>query len=320
MTRYLTPPQDETRLHLMTRVAWMYFIEGLKQEEVANALGLSRIKVNRLLAAAREEGVVNIDIRGIGGFREDMTQRLRETFALDEVHIVPRAASQEAAVAAVGFALGSYLNDKLSDGMTVGIASGRSAHAVVNGLRPQACPSLNVVGLKGCLSNEGMIVPHETVARLAFVLNANAYQLAAPSYARNAEEYRLFTGLPIIARVLERAKNADIALLTASRVVEDGGLVGYGFITADEVRSLRAAGAVAGVLGVLIDADGQAVDHPLNRRQIGLDLDDLRRIPNVILSCAGTGKEVPLRAALRAGLSKVLFTDEETAERVLSLG
>ena len=40
------------------RAAWLYYVEGLTQEQIAEALGLSRIKVIRMLAAARSEGLV----------------------------------------------------------------------------------------------------------------------------------------------------------------------------------------------------------------------------------------------------------------------
>lgn len=314
-----TPQYDESRSHLMTRVAWMYFIDGMKQEEIANTVGLSRIKVNRLLAAAREEGLVKIDIRGMDSFRSDMTSRLRDAFGLQEVHIVPRSSDSKTAIASVGFSLGSYLSDRLTNGMTVGVAGSYTTNALVAGLKPQSLPELNIVGLKGCIANEGKVIPHETVARFAYALDANAYQLAAPGYARTNEEHRLFTELPLISHVIDRGRNANIALLTVSRVVENGGLVGYGFLSALEIQSLKRAGAVAGVLGVFVDREGRAVDHPLNERQIGLDLDDLRRIPTVILPCAGEGKAEILMAALKTGVAHVLFTDEATAEAVVNL-
>ncbi|MGU3401619.1 sugar-binding transcriptional regulator [Brucellaceae bacterium D45D] len=297
----------------------MYYVESLKQEEIGNALGLSRIKVTRLLAAARDEGVVKIDIHGLDGFREDLTIRLMDRFGLQEVHIVPKAASSEAAVATVGFAVGTYLNEVIQDGMTIGVASGRTAHALMEGLRVRQLPSLDVVGLKGCVSHEGKTIPYETVARLAFTLGANAYQIAAPSYARSHEEHALFKTLPMIANVLDRAGKADIAILTSSRVANNGGLVEYGFVTREEIQELRKAGAVAAMLGNFIDARGKLVEHDLNSRQIGLGLDALKSIASVVLTGAGSDKVEPLNAALRAGIANVLFTDEDTAKSILAM-
>ena len=49
---------------LMARAAWLYYIGGLNQEATAKRLGLTRARVNKLLADARDmvaaEGVVVI--------------------------------------------------------------------------------------------------------------------------------------------------------------------------------------------------------------------------------------------------------------------
>ena len=48
---------------LKARAAWHYYVEGLTQERISELLGIGRIKVHRILSAAREEGVVQFRIR-----------------------------------------------------------------------------------------------------------------------------------------------------------------------------------------------------------------------------------------------------------------
>ena len=48
---------------LLSRIAWMYYNDEMTQKEIADRLGLSRIKVLRLLKQAREEGIVEIKIK-----------------------------------------------------------------------------------------------------------------------------------------------------------------------------------------------------------------------------------------------------------------
>ncbi|WP_287372511.1 sigma factor-like helix-turn-helix DNA-binding protein, partial [Oceanithermus sp.] len=45
---------------LVTVAAWLYYHQGLKQEEVARRLGVSRVKVTRLLARARASSRVTL--------------------------------------------------------------------------------------------------------------------------------------------------------------------------------------------------------------------------------------------------------------------
>ena len=37
-----------------TRIAWLYYVEGMTQDEVANLVGMNRSRVLRILAAARQ--------------------------------------------------------------------------------------------------------------------------------------------------------------------------------------------------------------------------------------------------------------------------
>ena len=79
------------------------------------------------------------------------------------------------------------------------------------------------------------------------------------------------------------------------------------------------AGAIIGdTCGYWIGRDGQLVDHPLNRRVIGLAPDALRNVRTVILASGGLDKVTILRAALRHGSIGMLVTDERTAEAILA--
>jgi lsr operon transcriptional repressor len=79
------------------------------------------------------------------------------------------------------------------------------------------------------------------------------------------------------------------------------------------MEDLIAAGAVGDVLGWVLDAEGRPIDHPINERVIGIGLEDLRRIPDVILAAGGAHKQPIIRAVLGLGVVDTLVTDEATA-------
>lgn len=72
------------------------------------------------------------------------------------------------------------------------------------------------------------------------------------------------------------------------------------------------------MLGYFIDADGRLIDHPINRRVIGIDPAELGAIPNVILAAGGQHKVKVIAAALKTGLVDALVSDQRTAESVLA--
>ena len=56
-----TQPSNE-ELRLLVKVARFYYEDGLNQDAITARLGLSRSKVSRLMAQARETGVVQISV------------------------------------------------------------------------------------------------------------------------------------------------------------------------------------------------------------------------------------------------------------------
>ena len=67
------------------------------------------------------------------------------------------------------------------------------------------------------------------------------------------------------------------------------------------------------LLGILLDADGRPIDHPINERVIGISLDDIRAIPDAILAAGGAHKLPVLRGVLSLGVVDTFVTDEATA-------
>jgi len=48
--------------HTEVRAAWLYFMEGLTQAEIARRLGTTRLRINRILVDARRNGLVGITL------------------------------------------------------------------------------------------------------------------------------------------------------------------------------------------------------------------------------------------------------------------
>jgi DNA-binding transcriptional regulator LsrR (DeoR family) len=71
------------------------------------------------------------------------------------------------------------------------------------------------------------------------------------------------------------------------------------------------------VLCHFIDAQGRVVDHPASQRVIAIDLEDLRRVPRIVIASGGRRKVAAIRAALKALAVSVLITDDAAAAGLL---
>ena len=85
--------------------------------------------------------------------------------------------------------------------------------------------------------------------------------------------------------------------------------IGCPVVSATLVDNLRAAARTS---------TGEPVAWRLSDNVVGLTLEDLRRIPNVIGVAGGADKHAAILGALRARLMTVLITDEATANHLIS--
>ena len=74
---------------LLGRVARMYYELGMTHQEIATALGLSRIRVTRLLAEARAQGIVEITVHSDEPLFADEQRALTDRFGLAQAWLSP---------------------------------------------------------------------------------------------------------------------------------------------------------------------------------------------------------------------------------------
>lgn len=306
----------DTDEQLHTRVAWYYFIANMTQQEIGDRLGASRVRVNRLLAACRERGLVQINIRGDLAACTALEHQLVSAYGLADAVVVPIADSGSGLRDAIGVAAASYIAERFDDDMTLGLGWGATLRAVLRAIPNRAFEGSSVVGLQGGLSHCSGINTFEIVSAFADRLGADQHFFAAPVFARNEADREMILAQEPTRETYEKGRTADMALFTVGEI-SDSLLVTYGVETAEERSSLQSSGAVGDVLGSFLDAEGVPVDHSLNRRSVAIAPEDLRGIGSRVLAAGGSHQAQAIRAALRSRIPSVLITDENTAQGLL---
>src|SRR5690606_2475872 len=93
---------DEHDKALMARIAWLYYNHGLTQQAIGDMLGFSRNKVLRLLARARDEGIVQIRVDHPSIRYMELEERLTAAFGFREALVVPSGDTPEQTLEALG--------------------------------------------------------------------------------------------------------------------------------------------------------------------------------------------------------------------------
>jgi DNA-binding transcriptional regulator LsrR (DeoR family) len=303
---------------IAVKTAWLYYVEGLTQEQIAEKLGVNRVKVMRTLAACTAEGIVITTINAQTARQVELERALEKRWGFDAAVVVPTPSGEEHLEKAIGHAVALYLGEEMRDGMTLAIGGGATLHASLGFLARRALKDASVVALVGSLPHSQWINPSIVAAKVADIFGVDSYQITAPVMVNDPALRDLLWQQPVLKDVRDRAAAADIALLTVGEMSPTATVFRYGIVPKDAMRALAAEGAVANVLCYFIDAEGRLVDHEVNQRVMAIGLDVVRAVPNVVLAAGGPHKVAPIRAALKAVKAKVLITDSDTATALVA--
>ena len=133
--------QIDPEEQLATRAAWLYFVAGLTQAQIGKKLGLNRTRVNRLLAQARDQGLVQINITGRLASCVALEEQLKTQYGLKDAIVVPTPPSQELIPQVIATAAGAALAERLKDGMSVGVGWGRTLRLSLQSVPRRAAQS-----------------------------------------------------------------------------------------------------------------------------------------------------------------------------------
>ncbi|MCC9620431.1 hypothetical protein LPB41_01895 [Thalassospira sp. MA62] len=302
----------------ITEVCWRYYLNGQTQAEVARDMGVTRLRVNQAIQKAKALGLVKIQIESPFVTRLQLQKNLEDR-GLSKALVVPVDRQNYDNHAPVGAALGHYLSDvlKVEDWKRIGVSWGVTLQRAMERLPLQSLPDLEVLALMGGTAKGSSFNGFSIASGFAERFRANYSHLVAPIYLPNDVDMDVFLSQEIYASHIDRCLSADAALLVVGDVSDLSFMVKYGLPKDITMQELRDVGAVGDMLGRFLDADGNEIDHPINTRTVGINLDALANIPNKILTAAGKHKVSIIHAAIKRGLVDTLVTDDLTAELLL---
>ena len=299
---------------MLGRVARLHYQHGLTHQQIADTLGVSRVKVTRLLAEARRTGVVEIRIHSDETIFTDLEFELQAAGGLDQVWVAPTFEDVDRLRRSIGTVGAEALQAALRPAMTVAVGLSETVaqvppHAQLE--EPSGAVFVPATGSR--LGHRDRAHPHEVAQELAHAFQGEARHLPAPVLTATEESARLLRAEPDVAATLSLARQADLAVFGVGGMAPGTGLLMDGMLPAETVRALGDAGAVGGISAGFFDATGRPVATELSQRIIGLTLSELRSIPVRLAMAGGPDKREALLGAIAGGYLTRLVTDEATA-------
>lgn len=311
-------------LRLMTKVARLYYVDRLRQTEIAEQLDISQATISRLLKRAQDEQIVRITLNGPVGIHADLERLLESTFGLKEAIVVESLPSDKQITRDLGSAAAFYLNTTLKSNEVIGISSWSSSLlATVDAMMPMTRPSgaqvVQILGGVGTPTAESNAV--HIVSRLAMLVQGQSILLPVPAVVSGLDTRQLYLQDPFVCETIERFDSVTLALVGIGSLEPSELLASSGNVfSPQELQALRDQGAVGDVCLRYFDAEGAPVQTPLNDRVIGMELEQLRQVKRSVGIAGGERKLTAIRGALRGRYINILITDLRTAQALVASG
>ncbi|WP_051299238.1 sugar-binding transcriptional regulator [Arthrobacter castelli] len=298
---------DQSHEELLAEIGRAHYLDGKSKVEIANAHGMSRFHVARLLDEARSSGIVHIEVASPRPAAPADTALIEEVFGLTKVIVTDNSTDGGRGREILAEAAAAELSARARPGATVGIAWSRTLATVAK--RVSRLPKCNFVQLAGALpaANDGH--SFEILHRLGVLSGGQTWPLFAPLVVDDATTAASLRKQTEIATALTKADTLDLAVVAIGAWSPGLSTVWERVSNADR-REATKAGAVTECSGRLINAEGMPVKTAMDERIMAVTIEQLQATREVIGVASGPERAEAVAAACRAGIVSTLIADE----------
>ncbi|HEY7867401.1 MAG TPA: sugar-binding transcriptional regulator [Psychromonas sp.] len=313
--------ESNSRIDNIVRAAWLYYVSGENQSKVASILGVSRPAAQRMIAAAKDEGVISFSVNHPIATCLEYESLLKDKFKLSLCHITPYEKNSNTdhkiSVAYGGSQIISkYISQETP--MLIGLGSGTTLKTAINYLQKIDRPQHKCIALISAMDAKGLCNYYDDVPLLfANKIKARYYQLPAPRYSISEENHQMWCNNHLYQKITAKADKADVLFVGIGSIGTDSPIVKDRFIDNEKSESLRKIGVVGEILGRFIDKEGNVVDHLINKMITSYDVRNNKNKKTIAIA-SGSDKQVAILAALKGQWLSGLVTDEQTARWLLT--
>lgn len=310
-----------SRLDDAARAAWLYYVAGNTQDEIARKLGVSRQSAQRLVSLAVSERLVKVRIDHPIGACMDLAEDLKHRFGLRFCDVVPSDPDAPDLLTGVAIAAAAELERQLKspDPKIIALGTGRALKAAVQQVPRMSCPQHKIVSLLGNMMWDGSATPYNATIGLADAIGARQYPYPLPVLARDADDLQVMMQQEAVRHTLDLCARADFTLVGIGQMDETAPLKVDGFLIGEEWDETLRAGAAGEITSWVYDDNGLPLDTAFSRRVTSAPLPGAGA-RSMTAVAVGQAKVRAIRAALKGRLIDGLITSEATARAVLDQG
>ena len=295
---------------LMIKVTWYYYFDNMTQQRISELIGISRMRVVKLLDKARKTGIIQFRMRDDAIKPMQLEKNLADTYGLKDTFIVPSPPSEIVVNENIARAAAMYISNRLDNNTFINMGYGDTQSRILNNLATITEYPLSVVSMTGGVN---YYLPNN----MSTIFNAKLYLIPSPLLVSSKEMVDAIVNESSVNEILRMVKLSSLSVVGIGSIGDNATIIKSNILNKNDFLYLKMKGAVGDILCHFIDKDGNLVETNIEHRIIGTTLPTLRSLNNVIGVAAGDDKVDAIKAVLKGGYIDILITDESTALQLL---
>ena len=295
-------------------VARRYYLEDQRQSDIARELGISRPMVSRLLAEARELGVVEITVHDPETKAARLLDRLRSISTIQGGVLVEDSGDNDEVNRLLS--QGALQLLQLLGSRRLGVGWGYLIGQIVSWLEQNPQVDSTVTDICPLVGNASIPArnyqSNENIRLMAQQLGATPHFLYLPALPERLEEKEVLCSTEVYRRIYREWELLDTALVNIGDYPSSpdfASLVRYGSL----LQQRRACGRM---LIYYFNEDGYVIQSDQDFA-IQVPVDVLKRCPNIIGVCSANTSHKAVRGALKSGFFTQIVARSEVIEELL---
>jgi len=312
----LDDPKALDEIFISKKCAWLYYVGRLNQNQIAKKVGLSKMRVHRLIAFAEKNGFVKTFVEG--GFDETSKYEniLKEKYHLKISEVIPiedlnNDSSEMIAAAGARFIMNQINENNVSE---FGIGTGNTLNNIAKWL-PKIDKEIDFITVNGSLTSHNSIQTETGINQIAHKTNGECYNVGIPLMVESVEQKKILEKIKFIKEIMNRANNTKVKILGVGGLFETSQIVRSKIFSKESIEKIKQAGAVGEVAGNFFDKNGKFISIKETQKITSADIDFFKKSTTVLVA-GGRYKISQIKSVLKSGLFTGLITDEETAKQL----
>ncbi len=303
---------------IIARIAKLYYIDGLKQNQIAKIYNISTMQVSRYLKMAIDKKIIQFHIKMPFNIDVELGKKIAKKYNFLECVVIDDDENEKEHKTA--HYLASYISTILKDQDIVGISWGKGIHDFADSLPYTNLKNIRIVQMCGgsTVGDEYMYTSSHIITNFCsrFKDSIPIY-LNAPFFVSDINtKHRLLEDVSI-KKNYELVQNAHINIVGCSVLDTDFTMKKMGIILEDDILELKEKGAIGEIGSHFIDAKGDVVEWSKSALYGGVSLSQIRKGKQVVCIASGKEKYIVLKAILLKQFIDVLIINSSIAKKLI---